>query len=250
MRPFGDGFIKLVRMVIAPVIFCTVVSGVAGSSAPKTVGKAGLLAILYFEVITTLALIIGLIVVNVVRPGAGMSVDAASLDGALVAQYATASRAQDVTGFVLDIIPTSAVDAFARGDILQVLLFSVLFGLAIRAGGARARPIVDIIDMLSTGLFGVVGFIMKTAPLGAFGAMAFTIGNFGVGTLLQLVTLMACFYVTCLLFVFLVLGAVARWHGFRIWPFVKYVGEEILLVFGTSSSEAVLPQLMQKLEAI
>jgi len=250
MRPLGDGFIKLVRMVIAPVIFCTVVSGVAGTSAPKTVGKAGLLAILYFEVVTTLALIIGLVVVNVVRPGAGMNVDPASLDGALVAQYATASRAQDVTGFVLDIIPTTVVDAFARGDILQVLVFSVLFGMAVRAIGARGGAIVGVIDMLSAGLFGVVGFIMKVAPIGAFGAMAFTIGNFGVGTLLQLAELMACFYLTCLLFVFIVLGAIARWHGFGIWPFVKYVGEEILIVFGTSSSEAVLPQVMEKLEKL
>ena len=250
MRPLGDGFIKLVRMVIAPVIFCTVVSGVAGTSAPKTVGKAGLLAILYFEILTTLALIIGLVVVNVVRPGAGMNVDPASLDGALVAQYASASRAQDVTGFVLDIIPTTVVDAFARGDILQVLVFSVLFGMAVRAIGARGGAIVGIIDMLSEGLFGVVGFIMKVAPIGAFGAMAFTIGNFGVGTLLQLAKLMACFYLTCLLFVFVVLGAIARWHGFGIWPFVKYVGEEILIVFGTSSSEAVLPQVMEKLEKL
>ena len=250
MRPFGDAFIKLVRMVIAPVIFCTVVGGVAGASAPKTVGKAGLLAILYFEVLTTLALIIGLIVVNVVRPGAGMNVDPASLDGALVAQYATASRAQNVTGFVLDIIPTTVVDAFARGDILQVLLFSVLFGMAVRACGARARPAVDVIETASAGLFGVVAFIMKAAPLGAFGAMAFTIGNFGVGALLQLAELMACFYLTCLLFVFVVLGAIARWHGFGIWPFVKYVGEEVLIVFGTSSSEAVLPQVMAKLEQI
>ena len=250
MRPFGDGFIKLVRMVIAPVIFCTVVSGVAGTSAPKTVGKAGLLAILYFEIVTTLALIIGLVVVNVVRPGAGMNVDPQSLDGALVAQYASASRAQGVTNFVLDIIPTTVVDAFARGDILQVLVFSVLFGMAVRAIGARGRAIVEVIDMLSAGLFGVVGIIMKVAPLGAFGAMAFTIGNFGVGTLLQLAELMACFYVTCLLFVFIVLGAVARWHGFGIWRFVKYVGEEILIVFGTSSSEAVLPQVMAKLERL
>jgi aerobic C4-dicarboxylate transport protein len=250
MRPFGDGFIKLVRMVIAPVIFCTVVSGVAGTSAPKTVGKAGLLAILYFEIVTTVALIIGLVVVNVVRPGVGMNVDPQSLDGALVAQYATASRAQGVTGFILDIIPNTVVDAFARGDILQVLLFSVLFGMAVRAIGTRGRAIVEVIDMLSAGLFAVVGFIMKVAPLGAFGAMAFTIGNFGVGTLLQLAELMACFYVTCLLFVFIVLGTIARGHGFGIWPFVKYVGEEILIVFGTSSSEAVLPQLMEKLERI
>lgn len=179
-----------------------------------------------------------------------MNVDPASLDGALVAQYATASRAQDVTGFVLDIIPTTVVDAFARGDILQVLVFSVLFGMAVRAIGARGGAIVGVIDMLSAGLFGVVGFIMKVAPIGAFGAMAFTIGNFGVGTLLQLAELMACFYLTCLLFVFIVLGAIARWHGFGIWPFVKYVGEEILIVFGTSSSEAVLPQVMEKLEKL
>ncbi len=250
MKPLGDGFIKLVRMIIAPIIFCTVVAGVAGTSAPKTVGRAGLLAIIYFEIVTTIALVIGLVVVNVVRPGDGMHVDAASLDGTLVAQYVSASRGQNVTDFLLEIIPSTVVDAFSRGDILQVLVFSVLFGLAVRAAGDRARPIVGFIEMLSAGLFGVVGFIMKTAPLGAFGAMAFTIGNFGVGTLVQLAALMACFYVTCLLFVFLVLGAIARWHGFAIWQFVKYVGEEILIVFGTSSSEAVLPQVMEKLEAI
>jgi aerobic C4-dicarboxylate transport protein len=250
MKPLGDAFIRLVRMIVAPIVFCTVVAGIAGASHSKTLGKAGLLAIIYFEVVTTLALIIGLIVVNVVQPGAGMRVDVASLDAAAVAQYAKAGDAQGVIGFLLDVIPTSVVDAFVRGDMLQVLLVSVLLALAIRAGGARTRPIVELIEMASAVLFGVVGFIMKAAPLGAFGAMAFTIGSFGVGTLVQLAGLMACFYLTCLLFVFVVLGAVARWHGFAVWHFIRHVGEEIFIVFGTSSSEAALPRVMEKLEAI
>jgi len=248
MKPLGDAFIKLVRMIITPIIFCTVVGGIAGASGAKTVGKAGALALVYFEVVSTMALVIGLIVVNVVQPGAGMHVDPTSLDADAVAQYVTAGRAQTATGFLLDIIPTSVVDAFARGDILQVLLFSILFGFALRLVGAAAAPIVELVDTLSRVLFAVVGIIMKTAPLGAFGAMAFTIGSFGVATLAQLATLIACFYATCLLFVGVVLGAIAWRHGFAIWRFIKYIREEIFVVFGTSSSESVLPRMMEKLE--
>jgi aerobic C4-dicarboxylate transport protein len=191
-----------------------------------------------------------LIIVNLVQPGAGMNVDPASLDAASVAQYVTAGKAQSATGFLLDIIPTSVVDAFAKGDILQVLLFSVLFGFALRVVGATAMPIVAFIDTLSSVLFGIVGIIMKAAPLGAFGAMAFTIGSFGLGTLAQLAKLVACFYATCLLFIVCVLGAIAWWHAFGIWRFVKYIREEIFIVFGTSSSESVLPRIMEKLEGL
>jgi len=250
MKPLGDAFIKLVRMIIAPIIFCTVVVGIAGAAGVKTVGKSGALALVYFEVVSTTALVIGLIVVNLVQPGAGMNVDPASLDAAAVAQYVTAGKAQSATGFLLDIIPTSVVDAFAKGDILQVLLFSVLFGFALRVVGATAMPIVAFIDTLSSVLFGIVGIIMKAAPLGAFGAMAFTIGSFGLGTLAQLAKLVACFYATCLLFIFCVLGAIAWWHAFGIWRFVKYIREEIFIVFGTSSSESVLPRIMEKLEGL
>jgi aerobic C4-dicarboxylate transport protein len=248
MKPLGDGFIKLVRMIVAPVIFCTVVAGIAGASGVKTVGKAGVLALVYFEVVTTLALVIGLAVVNIVKPGAGMNVDAATLDPGAVAQYVTAGRGQHATGFLLDIIPTSVVDAFARGDILQVLLVSILFGFALRALGTNGAPLLDLLDALSQVLFGIVGIIMKAAPIGAFGAMAFTIGNFGVGTLAQLGTLIACFYATCLLFIIVVLGGIAWRHGFGIWRFVRYIREEIFVVFGTSSSESVLPRIMEKLE--
>src|SRR5438445_124574 len=240
MKPLGDAFVKLVRMIVAPIIFCTVVVGIEGGAGGRTVGKAGVLALIYFEIVTTLALMIGLIVVNVVRPGGGMNVDPASLDAQAVAQYVTAGRAQSVAGFLLDIIPTSVVDAFARGDILQVLLISVLVGFALRAGGGAAATVIDFVEKMSKILFGVIDLIMKAAPVGAFGAMAFTIGGFGVGALAQLAGLMACFYLTCAAFVAIVLGAIARWHGFGIWPFIKYVREEIFIVYGTSSSESVL----------
>ena len=248
MKPLGDGFIKLVRMIIAPVIFCTVVVGIAGVGDMKAVGKSGALALLYFEVVSTLALMIGLVVANVVHPGAGMNVDPATLDATAVAQYVTTGSAPSLTPFLLDIIPTTVVDAFARADILQVLLFSILFGFALHGLGPAGKPVCEFIDTLSRVLFGIVGIVMKAAPLGAFGAMAFTIGNFGVGTLAQLGTLIACFYATCLLFIFVVLGGIAWFHGFGIWRFIKYIKEELFIVFGTSSSESVLPRIMEKLE--
>jgi aerobic C4-dicarboxylate transport protein len=248
MKPLGDGFIKLVRMIVAPIIFCTVVVGIAGAGDVKTVGKAGIVALIYFEIVTTAALVVGLVIVNVVRPGAGMNVDAARIDATAVAQYATAGRAQTATDFLLNLIPSSAVDAFARGDVIQVLVVSVLFGIALRSVGAAGRPVFDFLDRLTTVLFAIVGLIMTTAPLGAFGAMAFTIASFGVGTLAPLVKVIACFYLTCALFIFVVVGAVARAHGFSIWRFVAYVREEIFIVYGTSSSESALPLLMEKLE--
>jgi len=248
MRPLGDAFIKLVRMIVAPIIFCTVVVGMAGAGDLKTVGKAGMVALVYFEVVTTLALVIGLVVVNVVQPGAGMNVDAARLDAAAVAQYEIAGRAQTASGFLLDLIPSSAVDAFARGDILQVLVVSVLFGFALRSVGATGRPVIDLLETLSAILFGIIGIIMKAAPIGAFGAMAFTIATFGAGTLAQLAQVIACFYATCLAFIFIVIGAIARAHGFRVWRLITYIRDEIFIVYGTSSSESVLPRLMEKLE--
>ncbi|HMF92910.1 MAG TPA: cation:dicarboxylase symporter family transporter, partial [Vicinamibacterales bacterium] len=186
MKPLGDAFIKLVRMIVAPIIFCTVVVGIAGAGEVKTVGKAGIVALVYFEIVTTAALIIGLVIVNLARPGAGMNVDASRIDATAVAQYASAGKAQTVTEFLLNLIPSSAVDAFARGDVIQVLVVSVLFGVALRSVGASGRPVFDFLDRLTTVLFAIVGFIMRTAPLGAFGAMAFTIASFGVGTLAPL----------------------------------------------------------------
>ncbi len=248
MKPLGDAFIKLVRMVIAPIIFCTVVAGVAGVGDMKAVGKAGGLALIYFEIVSTVALVIGLIIVNVVQPGAGMNVDPATLDPQAVSQYVSGARAQSTADFLLGIIPSSVADAFAKGDILQVLLFSILFGFALHALGDAGAPIFQFVDRLSRVLFGVVGIIMKAAPLGAFGAMAFTIGNFGIGTLAQMGTLIACFYATCVVFIAVVLNAIARLHGFSLWRFIKYIKEEIFIVYGTSSSESALPRIMAKLE--
>lgn len=248
LKPLGDGFIKLIKMLIAPIIFCTVVTGIAGMENMKAVGKTGVLALAYFELVSTLALIVGLVIVNVIEPGAGMNVDVTTLDATAVESYANAAEQQSVTDFLLNVIPATLVDAFAKGDILQVLLFSLLFGFALHAVGERARPIYDFIDRLSQVLFRIVGFVMRLAPLGAFGAMAFTIGKYGVATLASLGLLMACFYATCLVFVFVVLGAIARVHGFGIGRFVRYLREELFIVLGTSSSESVLPRMMSKLE--
>jgi len=248
MKPFGDAFIKLVRMIVGPIIFCTVVAGIAGAGGLKGLGRTGLVTLIYFEIVTTAALIIGLTVVNVIKPGAGMNVDPASLDATAVNQYVTAGRAQTVTDTLLSIIPSSPVDAFARTDILQVLFFSVLFGIALSALGEKGRPVTDGIDRLAQVLFRIVGMIMHVAPLGAFGAMAFTIGSFGVQTLAQLGALIASFWLTCILFVVIVLGIVARLTGFSLWRFVRYIAEELFIAFGTSSSETVLPRLMARLE--
>jgi len=249
MKPLGDGFIKLIKMLIAPIIFCTVVLGIAGMEDMKKVGRTGGLALLYFEVVSTLALIVGLVVVNVVRPGEGMNVDPATLDAEAVKQYTAAGSMQSVTDFVLNIIPTSVVDAFAKGDILQVLLFSVLFGFALHAFG-RKSVLFEVIERFSHVLFNIVSMVMRLAPIGAFGAMAFTIGRYGIGTLVSLGKLMACFYATCLLFIFGVLGVITWLHGFRITRFIRYIKEELFIVLGTSSSESVLPRMISKLEAL
>ena len=248
MKPLGDGFIKLIKMIIAPIIFCTVVIGIAGMEDMKKVGKTGGLALLYFEVVSTLALIIGLVIVNLVQPGAGMNVDASTLDTKGIAAYTAPGKMQSTTDFLLNVIPTSVVDAFAKGEILQVLLFSVLFGFALHKFGGRGTMVFDLIEKMSHVLFDIVGIIMKVAPIGAFGAMAFTIGKYGVSSLVSLGMLMATFYATCLLFIFGVLGAIAKFHGFSIWKFIKYIKEELLIVLGTSSSESVLPRMMEKME--
>jgi aerobic C4-dicarboxylate transport protein len=249
MKPLGDAFIKLVRMIVGPIIFCTVVAGIAGAGGLKGLGRTGLATLLYFEIVTTAALMIGLLVVNVIRPGAGMNVDPATLDTSGIAQYVTAGRTQTVTDTLLSIIPASPVDAFARTDILQVLFFSVLFGVALSALGEKGQPITAAIDRLAQVLFGIVGMIMHVAPIGAFGAMAFTIGSFGVRTLAQLGALIASFWITCVLFVAIVLGLVASLTGFSLWRFIRYIREELFVAFGTSSSETVLPRLMARLEA-
>jgi len=250
MKPFGDGFIKLIKMLIAPIIFCTVVVGIAGMESLKAVGRTGALALIYFEAVSTLALIVGLAVVNLVGPGNGMHVDPASLDTKGIAAYTTAAKQQSTVDFLLNIIPVSVVDAFAKGEILQVLLFSLLFGFALFAFGERGKPVLALIDGVGHVLFGVVGIVMRLAPLGAFGAMAFTIGRYGLGSLVSLGQLMACFYATCLIFIFLVLGLIARAHGFSILRFIKYIKEELFIVLGTSSSESVLPRMMAKLELL
>src|SRR5512140_1076288 len=248
MKPLGDGFIKLIKMIIAPIIFCTVVVGIAGMEDMKKVGKTGGYALLYFEIVSSIALVVGLVIVNTVQPGAGMNVDPANLDTRGVAAYTKPGQMQGTVDFLLNIIPNTVVDAFAKGEILQVLLFSVLFGFALHKLGGRGTLVFDWIEKTSHVLFGIVGYIMRLAPLGAFGAMAFTIGKYGVGSLFQLGKLMGTFYLTCLIFIFVVLGLIARFHSFSIWKFVKYIKEELLIVLGTSSSESVLPRMMEKME--
>ena len=250
MKPLGDAFIKLIKMMIAPIIFCTVVSGIVGVENMKKVGKTGGFAILYFEVVSTLALIVGLIVVNVLRPGGGMNVDPRSLDAGALTAYTDPGKMQTAPEFLLNIIPTAVVDAFAKGDILQVLLFAILFGFALQSLGERTRGLQDLIESAGKILFSIVAMIMRLAPLGAFGAMAFTIGKYGFGSLLSLGKLMGSFYLTCVIFVVVVLGTIARLHGFSIFRLLRYIKDELLIVLGTSSSETVLPRIMSKLEAL
>ena len=248
MEWLGKAFIKLITMLIAPVIFCTVVVGIAAMERMRDVGKTGVLALVYFEVVSTLALLVGLVIVNVVQPGAGMNIDPATLDPQAVASYAQTAEHRTLPEFLLNIIPTTFVSAFTEGQILQVLLAALLFGFALHAVGERGRPILDIIERLAQVFFRIVGFVMRLAPIGAFGAIAFAIGKFGIGTLASLLKLMACFYATCLIFVFVVLGLIARVHGFSIFRFVRYLRDELLIVLGTSSSESVLPRMLAKME--
>ncbi|MGA2882083.1 MAG: dicarboxylate/amino acid:cation symporter [Bryobacteraceae bacterium] len=248
MKPLGDAFIRLITMIIALVIFCTVVSGIAGMQDMKKVGRVGGKALLYFEVVSTIALLIGLVVGNVVKPGAGFNINPATLDPKAVAEYAGQAKAQSVTDFLMHIIPNTVIDAFAKGDILQVLLLAILFGFALSLVGQRSKLIVDLFSALTHAVFGVINILMRLAPIGAFGAMAFTIGRYGLASLGPLAKLIALFWVTCILFVLIVLGAVAWLAGFNIIKFLLYIKEEILLVLAVSSSEPALPTLMQKME--
>ena len=248
IKALGDGFIKLIKMVIAPIIFCTVVSGIAHIQDAKKVGRIGVKALVYFEVVSTFALIIGLTVGNLVRPGAGFGGTMANAQA--VANYAKQAEAQKSVDFFLHIIPDTVVGAFATGEILQVLLFSILFGFSLMALGERGHTLRSFIDDAAQGVFGVISIVMRAAPIGAFGAMAYTIGKFGTGAILNLVGLIATFYVTAALFVLVVLGIIARIVGFSIFKFLAYIKDELLIVLGTSSSESALPSLMEKLERL
>ena len=250
MKPLGDAFIKLIKMLIAPIIFCTVVHGIASMEDMKKVGRVGIKALLYFEVMTTVALVIGLIIVNLWKPGVGMNVDPASFDPKAVAAYTAKASEQSTVEFFLHIIPNTVVGAFAEGEILQVLLIAILFAFSLHWLGERGKPLLSVIDQTAHVFFGIVGIVMKVAPIGAFGAMAFTIGKYGLGTLVSLGSLMLGFYATCLIFIFGVLGIVAKLCGFSIFKFVRYIKEELLIVLGTSSSESVLPRMLAKMEIL
>ena len=248
LKPLGDGFIKLVKMLIAPIIFLTVSLGIAHTEDMAKVGRVGLKALLYFEVVSSLALVIGLVVVNLWQPGAGMNIDPKTLDAGAIASYTAGAKSMNTIDFLLNIIPNSAVDAFAKSEILQVLLFSVLFGWALGAQGERGRPVYELLERLSAIFFKMIDMIMRLAPVGAFGAMGFTIGKYGAGALLSLGKLMAGVYLTCVVFVVVVLGLIARFSGFSLWELIKHIKDELWIVLSTSSSEAALPGLLKKLE--
>ena len=250
MKPLGDGFIRLITMVITVIIFCTVVTGIAGMENLKKVGRIGGKALLYFEIVSTLALFTGMLVGNVARPGSGFNVNPASLDAKSVADYAGAAKQQSVTDFLINIIPTTMVDAFAKGNILQVLLVAILFGFALSLVGPKCRPVVELFDAMTHAVFGVINIVMKLAPIGAFGAMAFTVGRYGIASLGPLAKLIAVFYVTCTLFVLIVFGLIGWASGFNIVKFLSYIKEEIVVVLATSSSDPALPTLMAKMEKL
>jgi aerobic C4-dicarboxylate transport protein len=250
MKPLGDAFIRLITMIITLVIFCTVVTGIAGMEDMKKVGRVGGKALLYFEFVSTLALVIGLVVGNLLHPGSGLNINAASLDAKAVADYAGQAKTLSVTDFLMHIIPTTVVDAFAKGDILEVILVSVLFGFALSIVGPRCKPLIDVIEALTQAVFGVVTILMRFAPIGAFGAMAFTIGKYGIAALGPLIKLILTLYLTAILFVVVVLGAIAWLAGFGIFRFLWYIKEEIILVLAVSSSEPALPTLMAKMEKL
>ena len=248
MKPLGDGFISLVKMIISPVIFLTVVTGIAGMSDLKKVGRVGAKAMIYFLVFSTLALVVGLVIANLIQPGAGLNIDPATLDPKAVAKYTTQAHDQSIVGFLLNVIPATMVSAFVGGDILQVLFVSVLFGIGLAMTGEKGAPVLTFLKSVSGAVFKVVHILMRAAPIGAFGAMAFTIGKFGIGSVVNLAFLVGTFYVTAIIFVVVVLGAVARYNGFSVLALVRYIKAELLLVLGTSSSEAALPSLMEKME--
>ncbi|RCX10115.1 dicarboxylate/amino acid:cation symporter [Extensimonas vulgaris] len=248
MKPLGDAFIKLVKMIIAPVIFLTVVTGIAGMSNLKTVGRVVGKAMVYFLTFSTLALVVGMVVANVLQPGAGMNIDPASLDTSKVASYVSKAHDATITGFLLNIIPNTVVSPLVEGDILQVLFVAVLFGIALASVGDKGKPILSFFEHMSVPVFKLVAILMKAAPLGAFGAMAFTVGKYGIKSIGNMAYLILAFYITALLFVLVVLGLVARYNGFSIVKLIRYIKEELLLVLGTSSSESALPNLMHKME--
>ena len=250
MKPFGDAFIKAIKMLIAPIIFCTVVHGIASMGDLKKVGRVGLKALIYFEVLSTLALVVGMVVSNLWQPGAGMNIDPASLDTKSIATFTAKAHDQSIIGHLMSIIPNTVVGAFADGEILQVLFLAILFAIALHHLGERGKLLLNIIDQAAHTFFGIVGIVMKAAPLGAFGAMAFTIGKYGIATLLSLGKLMAAFYATCLIFIFVILGTIAALSGFSIFKFIRYIKEELLIVLGTSSSESVLPRMIAKMEIL
>jgi aerobic C4-dicarboxylate transport protein len=250
LRPLGDAFVSLVKMLIGPIIFTTVVVGLAGMGDLKKVGRVGAKALIYFELVTTLALIIGLVVANVFHPGAGFHADSATLDASSVARYTSAAGQMTTTEFLLHIIPKTFVSAFAEGEILQILLLAILFGLALGRIGEHGRPVLNLMNEVARVFFGIVSIVTRAAPLAAAGAMAFTIGEYGVGKLAQLGFLLACVYLTCAIFIVVVLGTISRLAGFGLFKIIRYVKEELLLVLGTSSSESALPGLMEKMERI
>jgi aerobic C4-dicarboxylate transport protein len=250
LKPLGDGFIKLIRMVVAPIIFVTVVVGIAGMRSFKRVGRVGLKAIVYFEIVTTIALVIGWVVVKWIQPGVGVNADPTQLDTKAIQGYVTQSKPQGVADFFLSLIPSSIVDAFARGDIVQVLFFSVLFGFALSALGERGRPLVHLLEQLSEVLMKIIGFVVKLAPLAAFGAIAYTTASLGLGALKAQVFLMVCVYITCIVFVVALLGTLMALNGVSLWQFLKFIREEIFIVLGTASSESVLPRMMTRLEQL
>jgi aerobic C4-dicarboxylate transport protein len=249
LKPLGDVFIRLIKMVFAPVIFAMVVLGIARMESMKELGRVGVRALVYFEVLSTFALLLGLIVVNVFQPGSGMNIDAEALDTGSISSYtAAAEKSKGFIDFLLNMVPTSVVDALAKNDILQILVFATMFGVALSHMGRASKPVIDILESFSNAMFVVVRMVMRIAPVAAFGAIAFTVGKYGLASLLSLGQLMACMYLTCAAFVFIVLGAIARISGFSLWKFLRYIRDEIFTVLGTSSSESVVPQLMLKLE--
>jgi aerobic C4-dicarboxylate transport protein len=248
LKPFGDGFIKLVKMMISPIIFCTIINGIAGMQDTKKLGRVGLKAIIYFEIVTTLALIIGLVVINVLKPGVGMNIDPSSLDVKSAETFITKTETSSWQDFLLHIIPESFINSMATNNLLQILFFSVLLGFSLSKIGDRAKPLLSGIKSLETALFGVIKIIMKVAPLGALGAMSFTIGKYGLSSLTSLGSLMLSFYITCILFIFVILGGLLKYFGFSLFWLLRYIADELFIVLGTSSSEAALPSLMNKLE--
>lgn len=250
MQPLGDGFIKLIRMLIAPIIFCTVVLGIAKMDDMSRVGKVAIKALIYFEVMTTLALVVALVIVNLWQPGAGMNVNASSLDAGSVKAYVEQTRTQGIVPFLMNIIPATLIGSFAEGNVLQVLLISVIFGSALITVGEHAKPLINLLDVVSKMLFDAVAIVMWAAPIGAFGAIAFTVGKYGAGALVSLGNLLLCFYVICLVFIFMVLAPLCKVCGFSIFKLMRFLREEILICFATTSSEAVLPRMLIKMEQL